>query len=193
MFIFDVETLGKKSSSVILSMACIYFDPDKKPSPQEIRSNAFFVKLDAQDQIKRLKRTVTKSTMEWWAKQCDQVKQKSFFPASSDVKLEDGIERMREWSNKFPDRKRCWVWARGNLDQLVLDDAEEQLEIDPVFHYSKWRDVRTAVDFLTGSVTGYCKVDYPGFDPALHITKHDPIDDCVYDAMMLIYGAKSTT
>ena len=193
MFIFDVETLGTKSSSVILSMACIYFDPDKKPSPQEIRSNAFFVKLDAPDQIKRLNRTVTKSTIDWWAKQCDQVKQKSFFPTPSDVKLEDGIELMREWSNGFLDKKKCWVWARGNLDQLVLDDAEEQLGIESVFHYNKWRDVRTAVDFLTGSNNGYCGVDYPGFDPALHITKHDPIDDCVYDAMMLIYGVKSTT
>jgi hypothetical protein len=28
------------------------------------------------------------------------------------------------------------------------------------------------------------------FDPAIHITKHDPVDDCVYDAMMLMYGKK---
>lgn len=193
MFLFDVETLGKKSSSVILSMACIYFDPDKKPSPEELRANAFFVKFNAQDQIKRLNRTITKSTIDWWAKQCDQVKQKSFFPTSSEVKLEDGIELMREWSNGFLDKEKCWVWARGNLDQLVLDDAEEQLGIEPVFHYSRWRDVRTAVDFLTEGDSGYCRVDYPGFDPFLHITKHDPIDDCIYDAMMLIYGAKSMT
>lgn len=31
MFMFDVETLGKESNSVILSMACIHFDPDGKP------------------------------------------------------------------------------------------------------------------------------------------------------------------
>jgi hypothetical protein len=34
MFVFDVETLGKDSSSVILSMACIYFDPEEKKSYQ---------------------------------------------------------------------------------------------------------------------------------------------------------------
>jgi hypothetical protein len=28
---FDVEMLGKESNSVILSMACIHFDPNNKP------------------------------------------------------------------------------------------------------------------------------------------------------------------
>ena len=44
MFIFDVETLGKESNSVMLSMAAIYFNPDQKPSYQQLRDEAFFVK-----------------------------------------------------------------------------------------------------------------------------------------------------
>jgi hypothetical protein len=40
MFIFDVETLGKESNSVILSMAAIYFDPDKGPSYKEMYDDA---------------------------------------------------------------------------------------------------------------------------------------------------------
>jgi hypothetical protein len=191
MFIFDVETLGKKSNAAILSMACIFFNPDEKPTPQELRDSAFFVKLNAEDQMKRLKRSITKSSIDWWAKQCLNVKNKSFFPHPNDVTLEDGLEQMRQWSKQYGNSKKTFVWARGNLDQLVLDDAEEQLGIEPIFHYNRWRDVRTAVDFLYDSDTGYCKVDYPNFDPALHITKHDPIDDCVYDVMMMIYGVKN--
>ena len=30
MFMFDIETLGIESNSVILSMACIYFNPAEK-------------------------------------------------------------------------------------------------------------------------------------------------------------------
>lgn len=190
MFMFDVETLGKESTSVILSMACIHFDPDSKPTSQELRDNTFFCKFDAEDQMKRLKRTVGKSTMEWWAKQCEHVKVKSFKPNPAiDERFEDGYERMRRWaaSKNEPD---SYVWARGNLDQLVLDSMEEQLEIEPIFPFKRWRDVRTAVDFLTGTTNGYCKVNYPGFDPYLHITKHNPIDDCVLDVMQLIYGVK---
>lgn len=187
MFIFDVETLGKESNSVILSMAAIYFDPDKEPSPKELRDGAFFAKFDVEDQIKRLHRKVGKTTMQWWSKQCENVRNKSFRPSVEDIKFEDGYEDMRRWADSKNDSK-CYVWARGNLDQLVLDSFEEQLELEPIWPFQRWRDVRTAVDFLYNVNTGYCDVDYPGFDKALHITKHNPIDDCVLDAMMLMYG-----
>jgi len=195
MFIFDVETLGKESNSVILSMAAIYFDPDKGQSYKELYNDAFFVKFDVVDQMKRLDRKVGKTTMQWWAKQCDNVKIKSFKPNPAiDVKFEDGYEQMRQWAASKNDDK-CYVWARGNLDQLVLDSFEEQLEIKPIWPFSRWRDVRTAVDFLYGVTNGYVTVDVPpwveSFDPALHVTKHNPIDDCCFDAMQLMYGKKN--
>jgi hypothetical protein len=195
MFIFDVETLGKESNSVILSMAAIYFDPDKSQSYKELYNDAFFVKFDVVDQMKRLDRKVGKTTMQWWAKQCDNVKIKSFKPNPAiDVKFEDGYEQMRQWAASKNDDK-CYVWARGNLDQLVLDSFEEQLEIKPIWPFSRWRDVRTAVDFLYGVTNGYVTVDVPpwveSFDPALHVTKHNPIDDCCFDAMQLMYGKKN--
>jgi hypothetical protein len=184
---FDVETLGKESNSVILSMAAIYFNPDEKPAPGDLFDSAFFVKFDVEDQIKRLNRKVGRTTMEWWAKQCDNVRRKSFTPSPQDVRFEDGYEEMRKWAKSKNDSK-CWVWARGNLDQLVLDSMEEQLELERIWPFERWRDVRTAVDFLYGTTRGYCEVDYPGFDPKIHITKHNPIDDCVYDVMMLVHG-----
>ena len=194
MFIFDVETLGKESNSVILSMAAIYFEPDKEPSHTQLRDSAFFVKFDVQDQIKRLNRKVGKTTIEWWSKQCENVRNKSFKPRADDITFEIGYEAMRQWANTKNDSK-CWVWARGNLDQLVLDSMEEQLELKPIWPFSRWRDVRTAVDFLYGTTNGYVEVDTPAwveaFDSKLHITKHNPIDDCVFDAMQLMYGKKN--
>jgi hypothetical protein len=190
MFLFDVETLGKESNSVILSMAAIYFKPEDKPTPQELRDSAFFVKFDAKDQIKRLNRKVGRTTMEWWAKQCENVRKKSFNPSPEDVRFDEGYEAMRAWAKSKNDPK-CWVWARGNLDQLVLDSMEEQLGLNAIWKFERWRDVRTAIDFLYETNRGYCDVDYPGFDPSLHITKHNPIDDCVFDIMMMVYGKNS--
>lgn len=191
MFVFDVETLGKESTTVILSMACVHFDPQKYPSHEDLRANAFFAKFDVEYQRRNLNRTMTPSTMEWWKKQCTNVKNKSFRPSEEDVQFEVGYERMREWAKQFNEPKSL-VWARGNLDQLVLDSIEEQLGLDPIFPYARWRDVRTAIDIWYSRDTGYVDVDYPGFDSKLHITKHNPIDDCIFDAMMLMYG-KSTT
>lgn len=188
MFIFDVETLSKKSEAVILSLSCIYFEPNEEPSPQELRDSAFFVKFDVEDQVKRLNRKINKSTVDWWKKQCENVRKVSLYPSDRDVKFEEGHMLFSEWVKTKRDNE-CWVWARGTLDQLVLDDIEEQLDLSPIFQYNRWRDVRTAVDFLYNTKNGYVDVNYEGFDPELHITKHNPIDDCVLDAMMLMYGA----
>lgn len=189
MFMFDVETLGKQSHSVILSAACIHFDPKEKYSFENLIDNAFFVKFDVEDQIKRLKRSTGRSTMEWWAKQCDIVKERSFIPNKFvDVKFEDGYEQMREWAKSFNENK-SWVWARGNLDQLVMDDIEEQCGLTPIFPYARWRDVRTAVDIFYDTDRGY--VNVPDFDPQAYVIKHCPIHDCAYDIMQLLYGEKN--
>lgn len=192
MFVFDVETLGKESNAVILSMACVHFDPLKYPSHEDLRANSFFAKFDVADQRRRLGRSMTPSTMEWWKKQCDNVKNKSFRPSEEDVDFEIGYERMREWAAQF-NEPRSYVWARGNLDQLTLDSIEEQLELKPIFPFSRWRDVRTAIDIWYNTDRGYVDVDYPGFDSKLHITKHNPIDDCIFDAMMMMYGKDNST
>jgi 3' exoribonuclease, RNase T-like len=191
LYIFDLETLGKKSDSVILSCAAIYFDPDERPSPQQMRDEAFFAKFDVRDQHKRLKRSMGTSTMDWWKKQCQNVKVASFIPHEYDMKFEDGYELMRQWAES-KNNPKCWVWARGNLDQLVLDDIEEQCGLKPIWPFNRWRDVRTAVDFLYDSADGYVDVDYPGFDARNDITKHNPVDDCLLDAMQLLYGVKKT-
>lgn len=187
MFIFDAETLSKKSTSVILSFACIYFNPDEKPDHVKLKQDAFFVKFKAREQAE-MGRHIGKTTLEWWVKQCENVKKKSFLSdPERDVSFIEGYESFRKWVNEKND-PNCWVWARGNLDQLVMDDIEEQLHIEPVFKFNRWRDVRTAIDFLYSTTTGYVDVDHPKFKPSLHVTKHDPVDDCVYDAMMLMYG-----
>jgi hypothetical protein len=175
-------------------MACIHFDPKEQPDHNKLKADAFFAKFDVADQMKRLKREAGKSTMDWWAKQCENVKNKSFKPSPDDVKFEEGYELMRAWAKSKNDDK-SWVWARGNLDQLVMDDIEEQIGLDPIFPYARWRDVRTAVDIFYETDRGYIDVETPPwmdrFDPAIHITKHNPIDDCVYDAMQLMYGKKA--
>lgn len=187
MIMFDVETLGKKTDSVILSMAAIQFEAGENKSFEDYCASAFFVKFDVADQVSRLNRKINKSTIEWWQKQCAVARIKSFKPDSSiDVKVEVGYESMRQWASKY--NPKDWVWARGNLDQLILDAIEEQLDVKPIWHFSRWRDVRTAVDIIYELDKGYCEVNYPGFDPQINVTKHCPVNDCAYDIMQLLYG-----
>ena len=190
MFMFDVETLGVGSDSVVLSMACIHFDPRTNPTYKELKESAFFVKINAKDQATRLGRKIDKGTVEWWGKQCQNVKIKSLIPSDLDVTAEDALSGFRQWVKERDDGK-CYVWARGSLDEAVLQGLEHQVtgtRDNPIFSYNRFRDVRTAIDFLTGANNGYCQVDHPSFNYDTDVTKHDPVDDCALDVMMLIYG-----
>jgi hypothetical protein len=140
------------------------------------------------DQLKRLNRTVDKSTLDWWAKQCLNAKVKSFKPSDDDLIIENALDQFKVWLEKYP--KKEWVFARGNLDQCVFNSLEKACNREVIFLHYLWRDMRTAIDFLYNTKNGYCKVKYDGFDSELHITKHDPVDDCILDAMMLLYGVE---
>lgn len=187
MFMFDIETLGIESNSAILSMACIHFDPKTQYTYEQLLESAFFVKLNAVDQMGRLERTSTKSTMEWWANQIPEVRATSFAPKSTDLLAEDAIQQLRMWAAQFEDFKNGIIWARGNLDQMALGSLELACDLPTIFYHNRWRDVRTAVDLMTGSSNGYC--DIKDFDKE-KVVKHDPRHDCAYDIMMLLYGSK---
>ena len=189
MYLLDVETLSKSSEAVILSLACIQFEPGQNYTYEQLLDSAFFVKFNAADQMMRLGRKAEKSTMDWWAKQCDFVRTVSFVPSDEDVTVEEGYEAFRQWVKTFTTtQQKEWVFIRGSLDQLVLDSLEMQLNVQPVFPYSQYRDVRTAIDFLYETKNGYVKV--PNFDSQSKVYKHCPRHDCAYDIMQLLYGEK---
>jgi hypothetical protein len=115
----------------------------------------------------------------------------SLYPSENDVTAEEALDLMKAYVDARPEGAKSIVWARGNLDEIVLRSLEFQVTGDKdntVFAYNRWRDVRTAVDFLTGNYNGYCQVDHPEFNFDIDVTKHNPIDDCASDIMMLIYG-----
>lgn len=185
MLVFDVETLSKSSEAVILSMACVYFNPGEKLDYNKLLKDAFFAKLDVQRQVKEHHRKIDKGTIDWWGKQCQLAKEKSFIPTPIDDTFENAYQNFRYWV-KDHKAEKDWIFSRGMLDQLVLDSYEGQLGIEPIFHYNRWRDVRTAIDIIYETETGY--VDVENFDAKAHVIKHDPVHDCAYDAMMIVHG-----
>ena len=187
MFLFDVETLGVESNAVVLSAALIHFDPEKRPTYQDLLDNALFVKLNAKDQVKRLGRTVDLGTLEWWQNQHEYVRSVSLDAKDSDLLAEDAIAQLHNYMNKIPGAQKQTMWARGSLDQMSIDSLAKKLDMQPITSYNMWRDVRTAVDILYGTTNGYVEVEHPLFNRA-SVIKHHPVHDCALDAMQLMYG-----
>ena len=183
MYMFDVETLGVESTSVILSAALLYYK--EGDDYETMLKNSMFVKFSVAEQKQTFKRVMQKDTMEWWSKQHDYVRSISFTPSDEDVTAEEGIAILRGYIQKHGD---ALVFARGSLDQMVIDSLTRQLDQELLFPYNKWRDVRTAVDCLcTTAKDGYCDINHPTFQRH-NVIKHHPVHDCALDAMMLMYG-----
>ena len=187
MFMFDVETLGVDSDSVVLSAALVHFEPGANQSYQELLDGACFVKFKAKEQVTKYGRTVSQSTLEWWQNQHEYVRKVSLDPSGDDVSAEDGMTILHNYMNKHANSRKQTMWARGSLDQLAIDSLATKLGMEPLTGYAQWRDVRTAVDILYGTSNGYCGVEHPDFERA-QVIKHHPVHDCAYDAMMLMYG-----
>jgi hypothetical protein len=186
MFVFDVETLGVESNAVILSAALVHFDPEKRPTYQDMLDGACFVKFKAKEQA-QLGRSISKSTLEWWKSQHEYVKKVSLDPSPNDVSAEDGIQILYDYMAKFPNAHKQTMWARGSLDQLVIDSLCVKLGMQEITGYNMWRDVRTAVDIMYGTTNGYVEVEHPLFNRH-EVIKHHPVHDCALDAMQLMYG-----
>jgi len=187
-FCVDVETLGTESTAVILSAALIPFELNEKPVYEELLERAIFVKFDAEQQIKELHRTTEKGTIEWWNKQCDLVKQKSFNRnKKQDVDAATGLTHLKNkagLSLVAKENKDVIFWSRGSLDQVTIDSLSKQVHNELIIPFNNWRDCRTAIDLLCeGASGGYCPVT--GFNRDI-VLKHSPDHDAAYDIMMLL-------
>ncbi len=194
MFFLDIESTGIESTTAILSLAMIHV-PDGTPRKAiELMDDYIFVKFDVKDQIERFNRTVDLGTIDWWKKQSEQARLKSFDRNPDlDMKTEDGLDILDAWIKRHKDYNKDLVWIRGTLDQMALDSLYGALGRKPTFNYNVYRDMRTAIDLLyPDSNGGYVEVDSSlceEFDQFQWIP-HDPLHDIVRDSAMLLYGKK---
>lgn len=183
MYMFDIETLDTESTAVVLSAAIVFFE--QGDDYETLLNKSLFVKFNSKIQTAKYGRTISKETLEWWANIHPSIRKTSFDPSPDDLSPEDAINALKKYIAKYGD---ALIWARGSLDQMVIDSLTLKLGMDRILPYNKWRDVRTGVECLCSTANnGYCEIDHPTF--AKHnVIKHDPVHDCAYDAMMLLYG-----
>lgn len=184
MLVFDIETLSSSANAVIASAGIVYVDKDRRQSYDDLIREGLFVKFNVEYQIKQLHRKVEKETVEWWQKQHHSIRDYSLKPLPTDLSPEEGLDALCQY---IKEHKSDTIWTRGSLDQFCIDDLAKQVGHELIANYNMYRDVRTAVDIFSGSTNGYCDVDFPGFERH-NVIKHNPVHDCAYDAMMLVYG-----
>lgn len=163
----DMETLDTAPSTVILTIGAVIFDPRGMGVLEKIE-----IRPTIDEQTDTFGRTISNSTMDWWAKQS---------PAAIEEAMGDRDRvSYREAMEKL--YKFCWntekVWANGSVfDIMVAENAFRELEMQFPWQFWNIRDCRTIYD-----LTGVSLKD------GGHVTSHKAVEDAERQAIVVQDG-----
>ena len=157
----DLETLGTRPDTVILTLGAVKFDPfdpDREPGP------GIYMRMDIEEQL-ALGRTVDDSTIEWWAQQDPRVRSEAF-----DEGDRTSVDQLHRELNRFLVGVGD-IWAQGPVfDIAILEDLYRSQNWGFPWLFWQIRDSRTLFQ-LHGDPRP------KGRDQA-----HNALLDCVYQA-----------
>lgn len=165
----DLETLGVRCGSVILSIGACTFD-----RVTGSRGDTFHLFLKPKPQL-AAGCTMDPSTVLWWLGQSDAARRAMLTGQDEAIKPVDALLRLRDWFNfvcpEVPARR---VWANGaDFDIALLTDLYRRFGMEAPWPYNVARDMRTVLDIAGGKASDYIPA------PA---GAHDALVDAIYQA-----------
>ena len=128
----DIETLGTKPETVILTIGAVKFDPFSNKI-----GDGLYIKPDVDEQIAR-GRDVDESTLAWWGTQAEDVREEALGLADR-----ISIEEMYRQLNRFLVGAEN-IWAQGPVfDMVILAHIYRQYGWPTPWQYWQVRDSRT--------------------------------------------------
>jgi len=158
----DLETMGNRSNSVIVSIAAVPFNLETG----EISPNHFYQRVDFQSCLD-IGLKVQGSTILWWMQQNEEARKEICRPANH---IQGVLDRLKSflaiYGNDFE------IWGNGaRFDLGLLQDAYHACGYDILpWKFRNERDVRTLV-----SLAPHVKEQTPNVGIA-----HHPTDDCMF-------------
>lgn len=171
-FMIDLETMGTKPYSVIMSIGAVAFDLKTGE-----KGDSFYQNIDKASSIKA-GLTVDQSTKDWWDKQPREAYNKMFVDT---VPLETALRGFQSWIKLQPGSFK-YVWGNSaSFDLGLLDNAYDIMKIPKPWMYTNERCCRTIVALAPSIKGNWSK-------PA---GVHDPIIDCNYQIDYVVATIKA--
>jgi hypothetical protein len=128
----DLETLSTRPDAVILTMGAVKFDPHSDKFGAGLHH-----RIDVDEQI-ALGRHVDDTTVDWWGRQAEDVREEALGPDNR-ISLENFTAEL----NRFLVGADC-IWAQGPVfDIVILENLYRQLAKPVPWNYWQIRDSRT--------------------------------------------------
>lgn len=166
----DLETFGLRRGNALRSISVIPFDPFTGFIAAE--TSRFYQNVDWKSQ-EAVGLTKDPGTVEWWNKPEQEVAQRLLEP-NQDTLTASLMYLDRYLRSNFVPEFR--LWARGMMDQEVLEGAYDAIGREKPWHYRAPRDTRAFFDFLE---TGHVVVDFHPFIGVPHFGPDDAFNECM--------------
>lgn len=138
--IIDIETLGTKANSVILTIGAIKFKRFEELKELS-KYDTFYIRINTES-CKKKGLEVDKETVKWWNEQPKLVRYESVFHPDR-CNLEEGLNLLSD----FVKGSRC-IWSQGSFDSIILNNAYEKCGIEIPWKFWEIRDSRTLFDVM---------------------------------------------
>lgn len=160
--VVDLETMGNKSYSPIISIGAVEFDIETGKTYRE-----FYMPISLKSSLD-INTKINADTILWWMRQNDDARKVITDVEGYNVKFV--LNEFRKYINNLnPDNLQ--VWGNSNrFDLGILDNSYELIGEDIPWHYYMERDIRTLVSFYP-KIKEKFKNNFKG-------VQHNPIDDC---------------
>ena len=150
----------------------------------ELVAAGFYVKLDAQEQIKIFDRSIENNVIKWWKTQPKEVFDAMVRPSPVDKGLIEGLTLLNKFISGIDNYRfnESYVWSRGNnFDFPILKSLYNAAEMGLPYNDWRVRDVRTAIDIMAGTDNGQYQLRFGGDG----FIAHNPLHDAAMDAARL--------
>lgn len=130
----DIETLGTRPQSVVLTIGAVKFDPWATDVDTD---NGLYSRIDVDEQI-AMGRHVHQDVIDWWGKQAEDVREEALGDHDR-----DSVDTMLDKLNKF--LVGCNnIWCQGPaFDAVILEDLYRHKERPTPWNFWQVRDSRT--------------------------------------------------
>lgn len=197
-FVLDFETLAMSSDCVALSLAMTVYDRDELKNFQEYIADTKYWKFDVGSQVED-GRVIDPKTLDWWAKQDPDVRNREMNPSDADITLGEFLADFYSYCKEMGIGNNSIGWCRGKeFDFGILTDIvikykfnldKEEFPINETFFPVPFWNRKDIRDYISGLVVDptVTKVPLPigtldGFE------HHNPIHDCARAVLHIKYA-----
>lgn len=157
----DIETMGTRSTSMIVQIGACYFDRKTGEIGDKFKVNVTYQNDNSF--------TIDHSTINWWLGRDEKARLSIMGDA---VYINEAVEMLAAFL-----KDTTFVWSHATFDIPILLHAFDVCKTTFPVHYTKMRDIRTLIDI---------KNDNQRSSSARAGTHHDALDDCIFQVQYCV-------